>query len=585
MASGIRIPLISDWNPAGINKARRDFEKLETTGQKAALALKKAFLPATAALVGLAAAGTVSVKAAAEDAAQQAELARQLQATTGATDAAIAANEEFIASMELAVAVSDSELRPALANLVRGTGDLQEAQGLLGLALDISAATGKDLGSVTEAMSKAAQGQMTALQRLDPSITAIVRSGASADEVFSALAGTFGGAAAEAANTVEGRFERMQIQMDNASEAIGYALLPIIEKLLPYLERLATFVGDNTDLIIGIGAAVGTFAAGIVAANIAMKAWGIITAVTAGLNAVLATSFSALWVATGVGIIIAIIAVVVVLQQKFDIFGKAVDGLTWLFQWLWDKAKAVLSGIVDGVNLLIDAWNSLPLLPDIPKIEAGFLQVQDSVTATNKVVDDSVPSWQLHTDSIAEDTIAAEISAAMMEQALVPALKSTKVAVNAASWELQAFYTQLDREDAFAKFSDELANVSAELQGLEPGSEAFEQTMRDAYRAVQSLSDTLGYIPAELEKTLLYRVEIGDIAGAERLGALISASDTYRAVASDELRFLGGRSSATSGMVNNVTINAGVGDPGSIGQAVVESISAYERRNGSAWRQ
>jgi len=339
LASGIRIPLISDWNPAGINKARRDFEKLETTGQKAALALKKAFLPATAALVGLAAAGTVSVKAAAEDAAQQAELARQLQATTGATDAAIAANEEFIASMELAVAVSDSELRPALANLVRGTGDLQEAQGLLGLALDISAATGKDLGSVTEAMSKAAQGQMTALQRLDPSITAIVRSGASADEVFSALAGTFGGAAAEAANTVEGRFERMQIQMDNASEAIGYALLPIIEKLLPYLERLATFVGDNTDLIIGIGAAVGTFAAGIVAANIAMKAWGIITAVTAGLNAVLATSFSALWVATGVGIIIAIIAVVVVLQQKFDIFGKAVDGLTWLFQWLWDKAR------------------------------------------------------------------------------------------------------------------------------------------------------------------------------------------------------------------------------------------------------
>jgi hypothetical protein len=585
LASGIRIPLISDWNPAGINKARRDFEKLETTGQKAALALKKAFLPATAALAGLAAAGVVSVKAAAEDAAQQAELARQLQATTGATDAAIAANEEFIASMELAVAVSDAELRPALANLVRGTGDLSEAQDLLGLALDISAATGKDLGSVTEAMSKAAQGQMTALQRLDPSITAVVRSGADADEVFQALAGTFGGAAAEAANTVEGRFERMQIQMDNASEAIGYALLPIIEKLLPYLERLATFIGDNTELILGIGGAVGTFAGAIVAANIAMKAWGVITAVTTALNTALGTSFTALWVATGVGIVIALIAVIVTLQAKFDILGKAVDGLTWLFQWLWDKAKAVMAGIVDGVNVLIDAWNKLPLLPDIPKIEAGFLTVQDSVTATGKVVDEAVPSWQAHTDSIAEDTVAAEISAAMMEQALVPALESTKVAVNAAAWELQGFYDQLDREDAFAKFSDELAAVSAELQGLEPGSEAFEATMRDAYRAVQSLSETLGYIPAELEKTLLYRVEIGDIAGAERLGALISASDTYRAVASDELRFLGGASSATSGMVNNITVNAGVGDPGSIGQAVVESISAYERRNGAGWRR
>lgn len=585
MASGIRIPLISDWNPAGINKAKRDFAKLETTGQKAALALKKAFLPATAALAGLAAGSAVAVKAAAEDAAQQAELARQLKATTGATDEAIAANEEFIAGLELAVAVSDAELRPALANLVRGTGDLSEAQELLALALDISAATGKDLGSVTEAMAKAAQGQMTALQRLDPSITGIVRSGAEAEEVFSALSDTFSGAAAESAETVEGRFERMQIQMDNASEAIGYALLPIIEKLLPYLERMATWVGDNTDLIIGIGVAVGTFAGAIVAMNVAMKTWSIISAATAAVNAVLGTSFTALWVATGVGIIIAIIAVIVVLQEKFDILGKALDGLTWLFEWLWDKAKVVLGGIVDAINVLIDAWNSLPLLPDIPKIEAGFLQVQDSVEETGSVLEGSTQAWQLHTDSIAEDTIAAEISAAMLEQALVPALESTKVAVNAASWELQAFYTQLDREDAFNKFSDELAAVNAEIQGLEPGSAAFEENVRDAYRAVQSLSDTLGYIPAELEKTLLYRVEIGDIAGAERLGALISASDTYRATAQDELRFLGGLSQSPSGIVNNVTVNAGVGDPGSIGQAVVESISAYERRNGTNWRR
>lgn len=582
-----RIPLVSEFKPEGIDKAIKEFQKLETTGQKVGLALEKAFLPAVAAVGALAAGAVLSAKAAAEDAAQQTELARQITATTGATDAQIAANEEFIASMEIATATADGELRPALANLVRATGDLAVAQDLLGLALDISTATGRDLDSVSQALAKAYGGQMTALTRLDPSIAAVVRSGADADEIFTALADTFGGAAAENAETVEGRFRRMQIQMENVQESIGYALLPIIEKLLPTLERLAVFIGDNTDLIIGIGVAVGGFATAIIAANIAMKAWNILSAITAAVNGALATSFSVLWIATGVGIIIAIIAAVVALQLKFDIFGKAIDGLTALFGWLWDRAKAVLGGILDAINLLIDAWNMLPLLPDIPKIEAGFLAIEDAAERTASTVEDQVPSWQLHTDQIAENTIAAEISAAMMEQALIPALESTKVAVNTASWELQGFYDQLDREDAFARFSDSLAGVQEELKKLEPGSAEFEAKMRDAYRAVQQLSDTLGYIPASLEKTLLYRIEIGDIAGAERLGALIAASDTYRADPSSEMRFLtAGGFSGNGGNVinNNVTVNAGVGDAGRIGQEVVEAITAFERRNGKGWR-
>lgn len=585
MASGVRIPLISDWNPAGLNKARRDFEKLETTGQKATLALKKAFIPATAALAGLAAASGIAVKAAAEDAAQQAELARQLRATTGATEEAIAANEEFIASMELAAAVSDAELRPALANLLRGTGDLSEAQDLLTIALDVSAATGKDLGAVTEAMAKAAQGQMTALQRLDPSLTAVIRSGADADEVFAAMADTFGGAAAESANTVEGRFSRMKIQLDNASESIGYALLPIVEKLLPVLERLATFVGDNTDLIVALGAGIGTFAAAIVAANIAMKAWTVISAATSAINAVLATSFTALQVASGVIIFTALVGVFVLLQQKFDIFGKAVDVVTWYFDQWWKVAGWVIGNVIDGINLLIQAWNKLPLVDDIPEIDKGFLGLDDSAAKAGATLDTTAVAATNASYEMAELNRQTGLAELQMSQALIPTVEKVGVQFDTAKWEVAAFYDQLDREDAFQRFSEELGTVQDELAKLEPGSAEFEAKMRDAYRAVQNLSDTLGYIPAELEKTLLYRVEIGDIAGAERLGALISASDTYRATASDELRFLGGASSSPSGIVNNVTVNAGVGDPGAIGQAVVESISAFERRNGNAWRR
>lgn len=574
-----RIPLVSEFKPEGIDKAIKEFQKLETNGQKAGLALQKAFLPAIAAVGALAAGAVLSAQAAIEDAAQQEELARQIRTTTGATDDQIAANEAFIATMEIATATADGELRPALGNLVRATGDVTEAQELLGLANDIATATGKDLGTVSEALSKAYQGNLTALQRLDPSLTGIVRSGADADEVFAALAGTFGGAAAEAADTVQGRFERMKIQMENTQETIGYALLPIIEKFLPVLERMAQFVGDNTDLIIGIGIALGTFAGAIIVANGAMKLWNAMALITKGVNLALGTSFTTMWVATGVGIVVALIAVIITLQMKFDILGRAVDGVKYAFNILWDAAKIVMGGIVDGVNLLIEAWNSLPLLPDIPKIEAGFLDVKDSVKNAAGVAEDSVKSWQLNTDQIAENTIEAEINAAMLEQALIPQLESTKVAVNQAAWELAGFYDQLDREDAFARFQDNLAAVQEELKGLEPGSAEFEATMREAYNAVRELSNTLGYIPASLEKTLLYRIEIGDIAGAERLAGLISSTDTYSAVAQDELRFLGGASSATSGVVNNVTINMAAG---SNGQDVIDAINRETRRTGQA---
>jgi hypothetical protein len=74
-------------------------------------------------------------------------------------------------------------------------------------------------------------------------------------------------------------------------------------------------------------------------------------------------------------------------------------------------------------------------------------------------------------------------------------------------------------------------------------------------------------------------VQIGDIEGAERLSALISASDTYTATANDELRFLGGASSSPSGVVNNVTINM---PAGSNGQEVIDAINRETRRTGQA---
>ena len=573
----INVPIVSQFVPTGVEKAVKEFQNLETTGQKVGMALEKAFLPAVAAVGALAAGAVLSAKAAAEDAREQAQLARQINASTTATEAQIAATNEYIMQQELLSAISATELRPALAILVRHTGDLAKAQQLLNLAMDVSVGTGRDVFDVAERMAEGFTGVLTPLEELDYGLVQSIENGASFDDIMGSLAATFGGAVAKDAETAAGRFARMQVQMQQVQETIGYALLPIIEKLLPTLESLAVFIGDNTDLIIGIGVAVGTFATAIIAANLAMKAWTVLSGITAAVNAVLATSFSVLWVATGVGIIIAIIAAVVALQLKFDIFGKAIDGLTRLFNTLWSVAKYTLGAIIDGINVLIRAWNKLPLVDDIPEISADFLEMKE---ATDEVATgiDNVTAVAINAEyEMAELRRQTGLSADMMTSALLPALDSTRVALNTAAWELAGFYNQLDREDAFARFSDSLARVQEELQGLEPGSDEFETTMRDALRAVQQLSDTLGYIPAELEKTLLYRVQIGDIEGAERLGALISASDTYRATANDELRFLGGASSSPSGVVNNVTINVQGADP----NATVSALEEYVRQSGA----
>jgi hypothetical protein len=573
----INVPIVSQFVPTGVEKAVKEFQNLETTGQKVGMALEKAFLPAVAAVGALAAGAVLSAKAAAEDAREQAQLARQINASTTATEAQIAATNEYIMQQELLSAISATELRPALAILVRHTGDLAKAQQLLSLAMDVSVGTGRDVFDVAERMAEGFTGVLTPLEELDYGLVQSIENGASFDDIMGSLAATFGGAVAKDAETAAGRFARMQVQMQQVQETIGYALLPIIEKLLPTLERLAVFIGDNTDLIIGIGVAVGTFATAIIAANLAMKAWTVLSGITAAVNAVLATSFSVLWVATGVGIIIAIIAAVVALQLKFDIFGKAIDGLTRLFNTLWSVAEYTLGAIIDGINVLIRAWNKLPLVDDIPEISADFLEMKE---ATDEVATgiDNVTAVAINAEyEMAELRRQTGLSADMMTSALLPALDSTRVALNTAAWELAGFYNQLDREDAFARFSDSLARVQEELQGLEPGSDEFETTMRDALRAVQQLSDTLGYIPAELEKTLLYRVQIGDIEGAERLGALISASDTYRATANDELRFLGGASSSPSGVVNNVTINVQGADP----NATVSALEEYVRQSGA----
>ena len=337
----IRIPIISEFDDKGLARATRQFKDLETTGEKAQFAIKKAALPATLALGGLALAAGDAFKAFAEDSAAADKLALSLKNSTGATDDQVAAVEDFISSTSRAAAVADDELRPALDNLVRGTKDITKSQELLTLALDISAGTGKDLESVTMALSKAYNGQLGPLKKLDPALASLIKNGASADDVFKKLGTTFGGQAAAQADTAAGKMRGLGIQMDELKESVGAAAAPLIEKLLPVLDSFARWATENPETFTAIAVTVGAVAASVVVANASLAVWNALAAVTAAVNAVLGTSFTALWVATGVGIIIAVIAAIVILQNKFKFLDNVVNGLRAAFEIFW----AVVSSI------------------------------------------------------------------------------------------------------------------------------------------------------------------------------------------------------------------------------------------------
>jgi hypothetical protein len=238
----LSIPIVSSFDNKGIKKAMDGFSKLETNAKKASFALKKVGQAATVgfAAVGVAAsaaayAGFNFAKAAIEDEKAAKLLATSLKNTTKATDAQIAATEDWITKTALATGIADDELRPAFGQIARATRDITKAQKLLGTAQNISAATGKPLASTARAVSQAYMGQFGALKKLSPEVAALIKGGASAEEVFAQLDQTFKGAAETAANTTAGKFQRFQIAVDELKEGIGALLLPVLGKLSDFL--------------------------------------------------------------------------------------------------------------------------------------------------------------------------------------------------------------------------------------------------------------------------------------------------------------------------------------------------------------
>jgi hypothetical protein len=201
--------------------------------------------------------GKAAVKAAAEDEKAQKQLALALKNVGLGRDAA--SSEDYIQRLQTEFGILDDKLRPAYQTLAVATQNTNEAQRLLNLSLDISAATGKDLASVTGALSRAYLGNNAALSRLGVGISKADLKAGKFEDIISQLEGTFKGAATEAANTFQGSIDKLAVASANASEIIGTGLIDALKGLgdQDSVDNLATAMQNTAiyiaDVIRGIG--------------------------------------------------------------------------------------------------------------------------------------------------------------------------------------------------------------------------------------------------------------------------------------------------------------------------------------------
>jgi hypothetical protein len=179
--------------------------------------------------------------------------------------------EDYIYQLERSLGVADTELRPAYQKLVVATGNVGKANDALALALDVSAASGKSLEQVTEALSKAFSGQIAGLSRLNLGIdAATIRSG-DMDLILQRLAETTSGAAAASADTLTGRMKVLQTAVDNLGEAFGQGLVNSMKKGTEGTDELVKNMAELEDGLTTAGERAGT--AGFSIADFGVKAF------------------------------------------------------------------------------------------------------------------------------------------------------------------------------------------------------------------------------------------------------------------------------------------------------------------------
>lgn len=357
----LAIRIISD-----ATKAAKGFQQTESAADRMGRRLGNASRIAKVGLLAMGAAAISAAKDAAADAASQSKLAFALRKNAGASKQAIAGTEQWISSISRATGVADDQLRPALATLVRSTGDVRQSQAALKTAMDISAATGKPLQTVSAALAKGYGGQTAAIGKLVPGLDQAALKSGDMTQIMAALNAKVGGEAANAAQTASGKYAIMVNNFNEAKEQLGAGLLPVLSRSAVVLADAAAWAQKHSTTVKVLAISVGVLAGAVVGVNTAYKVYrsGVLAARAAQVVFNLAMRANPIGlVITAIALLIAGLVLAYKKSETFrNIVNKVRDAGVAAFKQIWSWIQKA----IDLVERLI-GWISKIKFPSVPK--------------------------------------------------------------------------------------------------------------------------------------------------------------------------------------------------------------------------
>lgn len=258
LSQNVVINFLTKFDKKGLQRATKElkgfdkFVAITSKGLKAGL-----YAGLITAGFGLAKLGKNSIQAALA----QEKLDRALRSTLESIGAGglLPNVKDFVDNLQRVTNVTEDQLVPALRQLIAQTGDLDSSQFLLQKALDISAGTGADLGTVLDAISKAAIGNYRSIANLGIGFTAAEAKSMGFQKLLINL-DKYAGAAEASTDTFEGQLKSFKISAGEATETLGVGFLTASSYILTGTDNLKTFgfylesvAGGLGDVFIGFG--------------------------------------------------------------------------------------------------------------------------------------------------------------------------------------------------------------------------------------------------------------------------------------------------------------------------------------------
>ena len=538
----INIPLISEYSPKGIQAAIKDFQRLETKTEKAGFALKKAFVPATAALGALTAAAVPAVAAASD-----------LEESISKVNVIFGEGAEAVRNFSETAATSLGLSQQAVLDAAGTFGTFGKAAGLGGqdlaqfnndfttLAADLASFNNTSPEQAIEAIGAALRGESEPLRSYgvllnDATLKAEALelgiydgTGALTDQqkILAAQAAIYkqtGDAQGDFQRTQEGlagQTKIMQAQFADLQAELGKALMPVVMALLPIVADLASWMSENSELVLIFGGVIGGLAAAVIAINFAMKAWiatkaayAIVSAAATKATVIFNTALFANPIMLVVVAVAALVAGLIILEKKFGLVTAALEGLFGIFE----KVKDGIGWLAEKLGLVSDELETFEKTTDTAREQAG--DMYESMRDLTSGADDARNQFERANGQIEDfkdEVHNSKRPTDKLTEAVDALWKSTDELYRgmfALNPELQRYLDQLDRNEAVRDFNDAVAEFEEVAKTNQEGSVEWEEANAEVYRSLGDVVQELGNIPQETQSELKILVDTGQLQAA-----------------------------------------------------------------------